>query len=403
MAYKNKYPFVLVHGMMGWGEEEGLYAKFPYWGMSSGNLAEKLRAEGLEVYAPQVSPIGGAWDRACELYALLTGTKVDYGKAHSAEKKHDRFGRTYAQPLFPGWGSTLPDGGIKKVHLLGHSFGGATIRILTELLENGCQAEKDVTDPGDLSPLFEGGHGGLVATITTLASPHDGTTFVHVLAPFMTVVKGFSSLVGALLADVGLLSFYDIHMEQFGLNDMPGTSKGRHLHIAKRLGALKSILKSKDNVYDDLRIDQAYELNKHIHCSKDTYYFSVATDGTRPSLRNPENHVPAPIMAVTFLPSALLMGRCREQTIGNVHVDASWHANDGLVPTESALYPHQEPFIMMRDAAGKYEKGIWNVYAPFVGDHGTIVGGSKSYMGKRSKNFLKYVNKHLDLLMSLED
>ena len=44
----------------------------------------------------------GAWDRACELYARLTGTTVDYGIAHSAEKGHDRFGITYNEPLFEG-------------------------------------------------------------------------------------------------------------------------------------------------------------------------------------------------------------------------------------------------------------------------------------------------------------
>ena len=134
MAYKNKYPYIFVHGMMGWGEENKLY-KMPYWGMVCGNQMKQLRAEGIEAYAPQVSPVGSAWDRACELYAQLTGTRVDYGVAHSKEKGHDRFGMTFAKPLVPGWGSE------KKIHLLGHSFGGATMRVLVELLTNGCEAE----------------------------------------------------------------------------------------------------------------------------------------------------------------------------------------------------------------------------------------------------------------------
>ena len=46
MAYKNKYPYIFVHGMMGWGEENKLY-KMPYWGMVCGNQMKQLRAEGV--------------------------------------------------------------------------------------------------------------------------------------------------------------------------------------------------------------------------------------------------------------------------------------------------------------------------------------------------------------------
>ena len=93
MAYKNKYPYIFVHGMMGWGEKEKMYAAMPYWGMVCGNQMKQLRADGIEAYAQKVSPVGSAWDRACELYAELKGTTVDYGLAHSREKGHNRFGR----------------------------------------------------------------------------------------------------------------------------------------------------------------------------------------------------------------------------------------------------------------------------------------------------------------------
>ena len=138
--YKNKYPFVFVGGMLSWGEENGMY-KLPYWGMVCGNLVQQLRDTGIEAYAPQVGPMNSAWDRACNLYAMLTGTRVDYGVAHSKKNNHARYGRTYA-PLVQDWGKELPDGGIKKVHLLGHSFGGATMRMLAELLTNGSEEER---------------------------------------------------------------------------------------------------------------------------------------------------------------------------------------------------------------------------------------------------------------------
>ena len=56
--------------------------------------------------------MGSAWDRTCELYAQLTGTRVDYGKAHAEKYGHARYGRTYEKPLFPGWGEPDADGWV---------------------------------------------------------------------------------------------------------------------------------------------------------------------------------------------------------------------------------------------------------------------------------------------------
>ena len=120
---EDDYPFVFVHGLMGWGDRSMLDPIMPYWGLTTGNLMKYLNSKGYESYAAQVGPLSGAWDRACELYAQLTGTTVDYGAAHSAAKGHDRYGITYDKPLFEGWSAQ------KKINLIGHSFGGATTRL----------------------------------------------------------------------------------------------------------------------------------------------------------------------------------------------------------------------------------------------------------------------------------
>lgn len=96
---EDDYPFVFVHGLMGWGERSMLDPIMPYWGMTTGNLMKYLNSKGYESYAAQVGPLSGAWDRACELYAQLVGGTVDYGAAHSAAKGHDRYGITYEKPL----------------------------------------------------------------------------------------------------------------------------------------------------------------------------------------------------------------------------------------------------------------------------------------------------------------
>jgi triacylglycerol esterase/lipase EstA (alpha/beta hydrolase family) len=85
-------PVVFVHGLMGWGERAGLNSVLPYWGMTTGSLTAYLNSLGYETYSATVGPISSAWDRACELYAQLTGTTVDYGAAHSAAHDHARRG-----------------------------------------------------------------------------------------------------------------------------------------------------------------------------------------------------------------------------------------------------------------------------------------------------------------------
>ena len=95
MEKKLNYPIIFVHGMFGWGENEGINKKVPYWGATTGNLMDFLNENGYESYAASVGPISSAWDQACELYAQLMGTKVDFGAAHANRHEHRRFGRTY--------------------------------------------------------------------------------------------------------------------------------------------------------------------------------------------------------------------------------------------------------------------------------------------------------------------
>lgn len=406
MVNKNKYPFIMVHGMMGWGEEEGLYSKFPYWGMVTGNMVEELRKSGHEAYAPKVSPVGSAWARACELYAQLMGTRVDYGVAHAQKYNHARYGRTYDKPLVPGWGEKMADGSIKKIHLIGHSFGGATTRLLVSLLTEGSAEEREATPEGELSPLFAGGHGDWVQSLTSLAAPHDGTTCIHAFPTLLKGIKAVTMVSGALLSNFGLGGFYDIHMEQYGINTVPGESNGgSKLLSAEQKNGIRRMLENTDNVYDDLSIPQAMEMNRKMVVSPDTYYFSVATKGTMEDPFNYEYQIKAPIAAGLFLPTCFAMGRFPEGEIGGTFVSRYWRSNDGLVPTESALYPHLEPHKLFKDEDGKYKKGIWYVMEPFHGDHGTVIGGSAYFilMPWRKRQYKRRVGDFLDFLATLED
>ena len=166
----NKHPIVLVHGLFGWGGTE--VANLHYWGGYS-SLQQMLNDAGYEVYTPSIGPVASNWDRACELYAYLVGGTVDYGQYHSAQNGHARYGRTFkgVLPELNDADSTL------KVHLVGHSMGGETIRMLAQLLENGDPDEMRATTDGSINKLFTGECRHWIESITTLCTPHDGSQY----------------------------------------------------------------------------------------------------------------------------------------------------------------------------------------------------------------------------------
>ena len=147
--WNTNYPYVFVHGLQGWGQYDAQYRLMPYWGMFGGDLMKKLDSKGFDCYAASVAPSSSAWDRACELYAQLTGTVTDYGKAHSEKHNHERFGKDFT-------GKALISEFDKehKINLLGHSFGGATIRVFATLMAKGDEEEMNATPDNEISHLF---------------------------------------------------------------------------------------------------------------------------------------------------------------------------------------------------------------------------------------------------------
>lgn len=337
------YPFVFVNGYWGYGEYDKFYKIMPYWGMQDGDVLEYLRDQGYEAYAASVDPVRSARVRACELYAQLTGTVVDYGLAYSEKVGIERFGEDYSgRALFEGWGQADAQGKIKKVNLAGHSFGGATIRLLSALLEAGDEAERAATPVDDLSPLYAGGNGGLVHSITTLASPHDGTSFGEAMPLIYTMAQavGLTDIKGDIPSLLGIFDYLKAMSRAFAIG------------IGEGSGAY------------DITFKGAAELNAGIPTYEDIYYFSVPTDCTQPGplgFRLPDPSKTDVIFLMTTLISTLYAP------------DPAWQANDGLVNTVSAMAPKGE-------AQKEFDKndispGVWNVMPVFYGDHLAIVGG----------------------------
>ena len=367
---KNDSAFIFVHGLNGWGGAEDINGVVPYWGATTGDLMAYLQGEGYECYSASVGPLSSAWDRACELYAQLLGTTVDYGEAHSKKFNHERFGRTYYEALVPDWGSLDEKGRIEQVHLIGHSFGGTTVRMLIQLLTEGSPEEQAVTPKDEISGLFTGGKGDWVKSATTICTPHNSASVYYPLKllGLDIVVQTFSyvyaGVLGRSFLNGGLVDF---HLEQFGLTDVPGGEKADNFFLA-----LNRALENKnDSCQYDLTPEGSVKLAEKLDINEDIYYFSYAFSTTK---NVPFLNIQVPSLKtnpVIFLTAAAMgIMKFTDPETGVVY-DDEWLANDALVNTESAKYPLDEPH---KEFDGTYERGVWNVMPVQEGDHGTAIG-----------------------------
>lgn len=379
-AEGNHYPIVLVHGLFGWGGRE--VAGLNYWG-GTDSLRDKLTNAGYEVYTPTLGPVASNWDRACELYAYLVGGTVDYGQYHAAQNGHARYGRT-----FPGVLPELNDAdSALKIHLVGHSMGGETIRMLAQLLENGDPDEVNATTDGSISPLFTGECRHWIESITTLCTPHDGSQYDTKV--YRSLEPAVHQVVGMLSAATGMnineQNFgLDFKLDQWGLTRQPGEDYASYFTRV----ANSSIWEKHVNdlsVYD-LDVDGAAALNGYAKAQDDIYYFSIACSDTYRSPVFPNNYLPYADINPMMVKSATYMGSHVNYAVGHVQVTPEWWENDGIVSVRSAMYPHENSTDRynvnygtaadgtMAFQAGT-EKGVWN-YIEKIGrtDHINMVG-----------------------------
>ncbi len=335
----SRFTYIFVHGLSGWGSYSAAYRWIPYWGMRNGDLIAFLREKGFACGAASVAPKGSAWDRACELYAQLAGIRVDYGEAHSRAFHHERYGRDFSgRPLIPDRNDET------RLVLLGHSFGGTTVRMFSELLAHGDPEEQQAVPAGELSPLFAGGKAGCIHSLVTLATPMNGTTAYDM--------------------------FEDPAFDPAGV-PVPRRSRIMAWMMSMGTRPKEDGRDERDYAGFDMHLDRAAELNRRMGVLPDVYYFSVpcsmtekAPDGT---------YRPRHGMEPVFVMRASQIGAYAGRTAGGITVDESWRESDGLVNTSSARFPAGAPSRQLnRD---QIHPGIWNVFPTVEGDHMWLQGG----------------------------
>lgn len=150
-----------------------------------------MKSRTLQLYFPhfdldcfQVSPSGIAslHDRACEIFFQLKGGRVDYGAEHARAHGHFRFGRVYERGLYPEWDENHP------VHLVAHSYGGCTARVLQQYLADqrfpacfpSASSSSSSSSSNRTNPFIRTS-AAWVRSITTISSPLNGSLVVNAL------------------------------------------------------------------------------------------------------------------------------------------------------------------------------------------------------------------------------
>ena len=405
-SLKTQHPVVFVHGLFGYGDYEDLNKIVPYWGYTSTNIVKYLSGYGTECYSASLGPISSAWDRACELYAQLAGTVVDYGAKHAAEHGHDRYGRDYTkkgygQLMRTKWSADNP------VNLVGHSFGGATSRMLVQLLAEGNAEEQQYMkahpELGKISPLFTGGKSDWVYSVTTIAAPSNGTTFIEAFPNTIALASTLATTGAKALSLTSYRGVFDFQLEHFGIyaksTDTLATAINRVFS--------SDFLEHNDNAFQDLTVDKAIEMNKDLNM-QDIYYFSFYGDRMRRSVLT-QKYLPTSRMWIGLQPAGLGMGIYSGTTAGgyydgygkykhfvkvtptsvgtdttNAKDDNEWRRNDGMVPVMSGKYPYyydsegnriDDPHVAAKIGVTAKTKGVWYVMPVQNFDHLGFCGG----------------------------
>ena len=370
---------------MGWGSNE--MSGYKYWG-GKNDYEAYLRQEGFEVFTTSVGPVSSNWDRAVELFYQIKGGQVDYGQNHS-----EKYGLIQKPPekifagLYPQWDKEHP------IHIIGHSMGGQTARMLQYLLENVIYQDEEELIP-ETSFLMSKIHEGWIRSITSISTPHDGTTLSNIITkgiPFLQDIIGIAAVVGN--------NFYDFDLQQWGFDKQEEETWAAYYRRMREHKAWGT----KNMCAWDISIEGARELNTIAPANSNIYYFSFSTANTRLDSSS-GFHVPNKTMSLILRANARAMGRNKAYWADGSATDSTWFQNDGIVNTVSQYGPTSG--LNGADPIAEYRldelliPGQWYHIKTINLDHKSPLGHGLE-VEEDIKEMLELLDRHCRLLSSL--
>ena len=312
---------------MGWGRDE--LGDYKYWG-GNFDLENYLKEQGFDVYTLSVGPVSSNWDRAIEAYYQIKGGKIDYGVNHS--EKYELIRKPNNKDfsgLYTIWNQENP------IHIIAHSQGGQTARMLEYLLQNKFKGEE--------SELLNKQKTGWIKSVTTIATPHNGTT----LAPIINNMFPYIQSLVIWFDIISPNSLYDLDLDQWGFYQKKDESLYDYVARLRR-----SPISFTENFCSyDLSLIGSEKFNKTYITDPEVYYFSYSTTNNN----NPK--------LIYKLQSNLMTN--------SEKFPSEWRENDGIVNTISMLGPSNSNVIEYK---GLIQKGIWQHMGKIDLDHNEIIG-----------------------------
>ena len=271
-------------------------------------------------------------------------------------------------------------------------MGGQTARMLQYLLETEL-FENDSSTTNEKSDLLGLSRKDWISSITSLATPHDGSTLADILTKTFPFIQYFIGLAGVVGTD-----FYDFDLSQWNLNRSSEESWTNYVDKMRNHNAWKT----KNISSWDLSLDGAAELNGYLNASPDIYYFSFVFSATSKD-ESTGYYTPNDDVFLLIRSRAKLLGsKIIFKEDGN-ETDSTWWENDGIVNVRSMKGPTSGengadpivPFVVNDPLI----QGQWYTFGPINLDHYQSVGHMLS-KDKRVKLDSLYIN-HAKRLLSL--
>lgn len=397
----HSYPYVMIHGFGGYGAQDKQDIHAHYWGIGPLYLKDHFAEKGVEFYNPSLGPFNSTWDRACILWAYLFGGTVDFGKVHAEKYHHARYGYTFEHGALEDLGQPGPH---SKMNLMGHSFGGPTVIEVCQLFSFGDEDERRGTDPEDLSPLFAGGHGDLIHTVTTMSGVNNGTLMASALGvKGMTAATYFVLMIASMVGETRWTKFWDFKLQHFGIGKF-ADQIGKH-------GKFRSPFSHLDHVHDyaynmdrdnsgrEMQVEVIQPLNQALKMDPHIYYFAQRADSSVPGRKGDGSCRPKfPMDPLCFF-SGFLTGRFTSPELARYGVgsDPLWRSNDGFVNVRGQSAPLNLP-SEEADYSTDFKPGIWYNMPIEKGDHMFWIG-----LWRSRKSFFATYDRLLDLYAGLPD